>query len=223
MVLKTECASVGRDVLGIMIDYTRHALFGALLILSSCGSALADDAAAEKEKLAQCAKQLCGVILSKDAKGPDLTCDLEKTWQKEDIQKGADYKHLSWGFGSARCTAKLDAKRANLVAALTAHEYTLKIGKQPIACEIGAEKYSIRATLAPELAFKDGAVTHGSVHMDDIEGSALIKGVVWTAAALERNFGLFENDLVREVNRFVQKECPKIMSSAQSPKTGTHK
>ena len=152
-----------------------------------------------------------------------MTCDLEKTWQKEDIQKGADYKHLSWGFGSARCTAKLNAKRADLVAALTSHEYTLKIGKQPVACEIGEEKYSIRATLAPELEFKDGAVTHGAVHMDDIEGSALIKGVVWTAAALERNFGLFESDLVREVNRFVQKECPKIMSSAQPPKTGTHK
>ena len=222
MVLKTECASVNRDVLGVMIGYPRRALFGALLTFSSCASALADDAA-EKEKLAQCAKQLCGVVLSKDAKGPDLTCDLEKTWQKEDIQKGADYKHLSWGFGSARCTAKLNAKRADFVAALTAHEYTLKIGKQPVACEIGEEKYSIRATLAPELAFKDGAVTRGSVHMDDIQGSALIKGVVWTAAALERNFGLFENDLVREVNRFVQKECPKIMSSAQSPKTGTHK
>ena len=59
--------------------------------------------------------------------------------------------------------------------------------------------------------------------MGDIEGAALIKGVVWTAAALERNFGLFEADLVREVNRFVQKECPKIMNSAPPPKTGTHK
>ncbi len=223
MVLKTECASIGRDVLSIMIDYTRHALFSAILVLSLCGSALADDAAAEKEKLAQCAKQLCGVILSKDAKGPDLTCDLAKTWEKEEIQKGADYKNLSWGFGSARCTAKLNAKRADFVAALTSHEYTLKIGKQPVACEIGAEKYGIRATLAPKLEFKDGAVTHGAVHMDDIEGAALIKGVVWTAAALERNFGLFEGDLVREVNRFVQKECPKIMNSAQPPKTGTHK
>ena len=225
MVLKIQCASVSRDVLGIMIDFTRHALFSALLILSSCGSALADDdaAAAEKEKLAECAKELCGVVLSKDAKGPDLTCDLAKTWEKDEIQKGADYKHLSWGFGSARCTAKLTAKRADLVAALTSHGYTLKIGKQPVACEIGAEKYSIRATLAPKLEFKDGAVTHGAVQMGDIEGAALIKGVVWTAAALERNFGLFEADLVREVNRFVQKECPKIMNSAPPPKTGTHK
>ncbi len=222
MVLKIECTSTNGDVLGVMIDYTRPALCGAILVLGLCDSAQADDAA-EKEKLAQCAKQLCAVIISKDAKGPDLTCDLEKTWQKEDIQKGAAYKHLSWGFGSARCTAKLDAKRADLVAALTLHQYKLKIGKQPIACDIGEEKYSIRATLAPELEFKDGAVAHGGVHMNDIEGSALIKGAVWTAAALERNFGLFEGDLVREVNRFVQKECPKIMSSTQPPKTGTHK
>ena len=201
---------------------TRRTLLGAGLALAVHGSALAD-APVEKEKLAQCAKELCSIIVSKNAKGPDLTCDLAKTWEKEEIQKGADYKNISWGLGSARCTAKLNAKRADLVAALTSRDYTLKIGKQPVSCEIGTEKYTIRATLAPELTFKDGTNTRGALHMDDIEGSTLIKGVVWTAAALEQHFGLFEGDLVREVNRFVQKECPKIVGGAQSLKAGTHK
>jgi hypothetical protein len=48
--------------------------------------------------------------------------------------------------------------------------------------------------------------------MHDIDGAVLIKGVVWTAAQLENNFGIFEKDLVREVNRFIQKECPKWVS-----------
>jgi hypothetical protein len=220
MELKTERA---KDVSSVMTNFLGRILFGAILLAPGAhGSALADNPA-EKEKLARCAKEICSIVVSKTAKGPDLTCDLVKTWEKEEIQKGADYKHLSWGLGSARCTAKLTAKRADLVAALTTHEYTLKIGKQPVACEIGAEKYSIRATLAPELTFKGGTCTQGAVHMDDIEGATLIKGVVWTAAAIEQHFGIFESDLVREVNRFVQKECPKVLSNAQPAKTETHK
>lgn len=205
-----------------MRKFLRGTLLGALLALAAYRPALGDSEA-EKEKLAQCARELCSIIVSKNAKGPDISCDLVKTWEKEEIQKGADYKNLSWGLGSARCTAKLNAKRADLVAALTSHEYTLKIGKQPVSCEVGADKYSISATLAPELTLKDGVIAQGSVHMDDIEGAALIKGVVWTAAALEKHFGLFEGDLVREANRFVQKECPKILSSAPSAKPGKNK
>jgi hypothetical protein len=205
-----------------MTHCTRYALIGTILALAACNSARADDRA-EKEKIAQCGRELCGIIVSKNASGPDLSCDLAKTWEKEEIQKGADYKNLSWGFGSARCTAKFRAKRADLVAALTSPESTLKIGKQSVACEIGEEKYTIGGTLDPELVLKDGKVTHGAVHLDDIEGSVLIKGVVWTAAALERNFGLFESDLVREANRFMEIECPKLMSGAKPPKKGTHK
>ena len=66
---------------------TRRTLLGAGLALAVHGSALAD-APAEKEKLAQCAKELCSIIVSKNAKGPDLTCDLAKTWEKEEDRKG---------------------------------------------------------------------------------------------------------------------------------------
>ncbi len=205
-----------------MTNSTRHTLLGAILALAVHGSALADTPE-EKEKLAECAKQMCSMVASKNAHGPDLTCDLTKSWAKEDLEKGADYKHISWGFGSARCNAKVTVKRADIIAALTSHEYKLKISKQAIACEIGEEKYTIRATLAPELTLKDGAVTHGELHMDNIEGTALIKGVVWSAAALERHFGLFENDVVRESNKFLQKECPKILATQPPPKPAKHK
>jgi hypothetical protein len=222
MVLMAQCPSVHREVSSGMTHCTRYALTGTILALATCNSAWADSQA-EKEKIAQCGRELCGIIVSRNARGPDLSCDLTKTWAKEDIQKGADYKNLSWGFGSAKCTAKFRAKRAALVAALTSHESTLKLGKQSVACEIGQEKYTVSGTLAPELALKDGKVKHGAVHMGDIEGSILIKGVVWTAAALERNFGLFESDVVRESNRFVEVECPKLLGTAKPPRKGTHK
>jgi hypothetical protein len=179
-----------------------------LAVTGSCAA----DTDADKQKLAQCAKDICSIIVSKDASGPDLTCDLTKTWEKEQIQKGADEKKLSWGMGYAKCSVKVNAKRSELVSALTSPEKALKFDKHAISCEIerSGEKYPISATISPELKFKDGKAVGSALHMDDINGTTLIKGVVWTAATLEQNFGLFESDMTREVNRFIQKECPKI-------------
>lgn len=187
---------------------------GAFLALVIGTGAFADTAE-EKEKLAQCAKDICAIILSKDAACLDLTCDVTKTWEKDEIQKGADEKKLTWGLGSAKCSAKLTAKRADLVSALTSPENTLKAAKQSVSCEIGSEKYPVSATVAPEMKFKDGSATNVSLHVDDIKGATLIKGVVWTAASLEKHFGILESDMIRGVNRFVQKDCPKIAGSAK--------
>jgi hypothetical protein len=176
------------------------------------GAALSDTEA-DKAKLAQCAKDLCSIIVSKKAKGPDLDCDLTKTWEKDQIQRGAESKNLSWGLGSAKCTVKVQAKRSDLIAAFTASESTFRFGRQWVSCEIGADKYQISATMAPELKFKDGLAAGVALHMSDIQGALLIKGVVWTAAALEENFGILQGDLIREVNKFIKKECPKILAA----------
>jgi hypothetical protein len=191
----------------------RAPLLALIMSTSVAGLALADTDA-DKQRIAQCAKDICAIVVSKSANGPDLNCDLAKTWEKEDIQKGADSKSLTWGLGSAKCSVKVHAKRADIVAALTSPQSTLKVDKQSIVCEIGAEKYPVSATMAPELKFKDGKNTAASLHIDDIKGATLIKGMVWTVAALEKNFGLLEGDTIREVNRFVQKECPKIVRAS---------
>ncbi len=190
------------------------ALTGAILGLTAAQPASADTEE-EKQKLAQCAKDICGIIVSKNAEGSDVTCDLTKTWEKDVIQKGAESKSISWGLGSAKCSAKVSVKRADIVAAMTSPELKLKFSKQPFFCEIGSDKYPVSATLAPVLKFKGGTNIEASLRMDDIQGATLIKGAVWTAAALERHLGIFEGDLVREVNRFIQKECPKIISGAE--------
>ncbi len=190
------------------------ALTSAILALA-LGHGAHADSEEEKKKLAQCARDICIIIISKNPKGPDLSCDLTKTWDEAQIQKGADSKNIMWGLGSVRCSVKFNIKRADIVAALAGPETTFKAGKQSIACEIGAGQYPISATLSPELEFKSGTNTAASLRMDDIEGAILIKGVVWTAAQLERHFGIFEGDLVREVNRFVQKECPKFVRGAK--------
>ena len=183
-------------------------------ILPGTGSA---DDAADNAKLAQCAKDLCAMIVSRKPAGPDLACDLSKTWQKDEIQRGADSANVMWGLGSAKCSVKVKARRADIVAAVSAPQSTFRLDRQSIACEIGTGRYELRATLAPELTLRQGAATAVSLHMDNIQGAPLIKGVVWTAATLEESFGILQKDMVREVNRFMKKECPKILDTAKGP------
>lgn len=178
------------------------------------GAALADTDQ-EKANIASCGKAICAVIVSKDSKGPDLACDITKTWEKDEIQKGADSKKISWGLGSAKCSIKVSVKRAAVVSAVSAPENIFKLDKQSVDCEIGSEKYPISATLAPELKFKDGATTAVALNINDIKGATLIKGVVWTAATLESTFGILEKDMIREVNKFISKECPRIMTDSK--------
>ena len=194
---------------------TIRALAIGLCIGAALPGAVLADTSPEDAKLAQCAKDICAILISKKANGPDLNCDLVKTWDKDQIRKGAETKNLMWGFGSAKCTAKVKAKRSELVAAVTAPEITFKFERQSVACEIGTERYELRATVAPELKFKNGSTTAVALHMDNIKGAPLIKGVVWTAATLEEKFGILQSDMVREVNRFIKKECPKILGTAK--------
>ncbi len=200
-----------------MTNFTDRKLVIGYAAVALCGAALLSGARADtnedKAKLRQCAKDICGMIVSKNAAGQDLNCELTKTWEKDEIQKGAESKKLSWGLGSAKCTVKINVKRADIVAAVSTPENTFKINKQSVSCEIGTEKYPVSVTMAPELKMKDGAAKSVSLHMDDIKGATLIKGVVWTAATLEQNFGLLQGDMVREVNRFIQNQCPKILEA----------
>jgi hypothetical protein len=96
----------------------RVLLAAGLAALLMGASAAFADTESEKRKIAQCAKDLCSIVLSKSAVGLDLSCDLTKTWDKDEIQKNADSKKMTWGLGSAKCSLKLDVNRADLVNAV---------------------------------------------------------------------------------------------------------
>jgi hypothetical protein len=193
----------------------RTAFLGAVFFAFGLGPDASADSEDDKKKLWKCATDICSIIASKNPKGPDLSCDVIKTWDAKQVEKGAESKDLGWGLGSVSCHFKVSVKRADIAAALSSREGKLKMSKQEVACEIGESRYPIKATAAPELKFNNGSVTEASLHVEDIDGASLIQGVVWTAAKLERHFGLFEKDLVREGNRFIQKECPKFLTAVK--------
>ena len=45
--------------------------------------------------------------------------------------------------------------------------------------------------------------------VEDIEGPAMIKGLIWTTVKLEDNLGIFHKDMLKEINKFLHRKCPK--------------
>ncbi|MCH9808640.1 MAG: hypothetical protein K0U74_12990 [Alphaproteobacteria bacterium] len=189
-------------------------LFGAAALSISLLSAPAialDASPTEKEDLKTCEKNLCAMILSKEATGDDLTCAISKTWAKDKIEKGAGTKSLSWGFGDAQCKIDLTAARSNIVSSLTAPEHKLEMKSHTVKCAIeqGEDVTNINVTLAPKVTFKDGKAQKAELNITKVDAPAVIGTVIKGAAWVEKNFSLFHGEMIDEINDFVHNKCAK--------------
>jgi hypothetical protein len=189
--------------------------FGAAWLVAAlalgCGSALAfEEDKGEKDRLAACERDLCGILVKKQA-GDDLKCALQKTWAGKTIKEGVEQKKLSWGFGDVRCNLDLVAKRQEMIDALSKPEYEYKLGTNTVRCEVEREKevMKISVSLAPKFQFKEGKAVKAWLGIGTIEAPTVLKGAIWTAAQLEDTFGIVHSDLLREINEFVYQRCPK--------------
>lgn len=43
--------------------------------------------------------------------------------------------------------------------------------------------------------------------ISDIVAPAVVKGAIWTAAKVEDSFGLFQGEMIEEINEFVRQKC----------------
>lgn len=164
----------------------------------------------EEERIKACEKELCLMILSRDANGADLKCDLTKTWAKSDLEGGKD-KGVSWIFGDAQCSADIKLKRADVIDALTKPKHTIKLPEQAVKCvvERDGETKPVDIQLAPKLKFKDGKADKVWINLGDMSGPADVKGVVATAASLEDTLGIFHKPMIKSINKFMHKQCNK--------------
>ncbi|MEQ8825083.1 MAG: hypothetical protein RIC14_11980 [Filomicrobium sp.] len=179
-------------------------LFG----FTSNASAL-EPAAKEKGILAECERKLCRQILDKQPVDGSLQCDLEKTWGGKDIKKGAKSKSVSWGFGDAQCSVKLNIKRRHIVNALTKPKYEFTVPRHNVKCTVETDSglKPLRATLGPKLKFKNGRAKKVWIRLKDIKGPEPLSSFVWTTAKLEDSLGIFHGEMIKQINKFVHRKC----------------
>jgi hypothetical protein len=72
----------------------------------------------------------------------------------------------------------------------------------------------VTATLAPKIVFKDGKADKVWVNLKDVEGPAGLKATLVTAAELADRLGLFHRQMLRAVNRYIYRHCPKDYPAA---------
>ena len=186
------------------------AIAAAGLLALSLEAAALDEQPGEMEALKACEKEVCTLILDKAPSGDDLTCKMSKTWARNSIKKGEN-KGVSWGFGDARCKVSLSLSRADVIAALTRPAHTITSPPLTVKCEVerGDEVKPVTAKAQPTIVFKGGKAEKVWINLKEIDGPADIKGTIWTAASLEDTLGIFHKNLIKSINKFVYKRCPK--------------
>jgi hypothetical protein len=148
------------------------------------------------------------MVLGRAETGPDLACDVAKTWDRDTLKKG-DSSSVSWGFGDARCSVDLTLSRADIIGALTAPKYTIQIPEHEVHCivEQDGKPKKVVVRLAPKLKFKNGKAEKIWVNLAGVDGPTAVTATVSLAASLEDSLGLFHRSMLKSVNKFLHTKC----------------
>lgn len=169
----------------------------------------------EKAHLKACERDVCSMIVSRKKSGADVSCAISKTWAERDLKSG-ESKGLSWFFGDARCDLNLRLNRAQVVGALTQKKFKLVIPMHTVNCvvERNGKLEPVTIRLSPKIKFKKGKAKKAYIRLRGVSGPSDIKSTIETAATLEDKLGIFHRPLIKAINKFIHKQCPKKYSAA---------
>ena len=165
----------------------------------------------EKDRLEACERVLCETVVKKAPKTGAIACDLSKTWQRTKIKKGASSKSLSWGYGDAKCKLDVSLPRKHVVTALKAKKHKFFLPRHTVNCRVETKDgiKPVRVVLRPKLKFKGGKVRKVYLKVKKIEAPAFLKSLIWSTVKLEDTLGIFQSEMVDEINEFLHRKCPK--------------
>jgi hypothetical protein len=194
----------------------------SLLILGSLPLRALDEQSGEGKAIDACEKQLCTMLLQKKPIGNDLKCQLTKTWQQSTI-KEAESNVVKWGHGDARCSVDLNITRAAIVSAMTSESFTYEVPAHTAHCAVEENKEvsTVTVRLAPKIVFKNGRAEKVWINLKNVDGPVSVKATIWTVAKLEDSIGIFHRQMIKSMNKFIEKGCakkyPQIASAAGLP------
>jgi hypothetical protein len=173
--------------------------------------------AGEAKILDACDKRLCDMVQLRNPAGEDLKCLLTKTWARSTIKEG-DQSTVKWMFGDARCTVQLDISRQAIVSALSGGLSKFRVPPHTASCvvEEDGQLKNVRATVSPKIWFRDGRAEKIWINLLNVEGPASIKATLSTAAQLNDSIGIFHRAMLKSVNGYIYKHCPKYHPTTQS-------
>ena len=167
---------------------------------------------AEKEARKACKIEICDIIATKEPEGPDVACDIIKTWRDEEIVKMLG-GHINWPWGNAVCQSKLRLDRAPLAHAMGEPHAKIATESQTMRCSLyqeGGKPYVVEVELAPKVTFENGKATKATINWGDVSAPMLIYPLLYAGSSLDNSANVLGPEVVRMVNEFMRKECAEV-------------
>jgi hypothetical protein len=171
----------------------------------------------ERDTRTACAVAICSTLHNHKPDTGQVSCPVTKTWRKEVLDKILSRAKLSFPWGFARCSTDVKLDRSMLVKAMLDAEVEVRLDSHDITCELEGEteKYDIKLQISPKVTFKQGKAIKASLNWGKIVAPTLAKSALWSATAADNAFGILQNTLVEDVNRFVETRCMEVKEAWQ--------
>lgn len=166
---------------------------------------------AEKEVRKACKIEICDIIATQEQRGPNPSCNIGWTWHSEEIVAALGGR-IDWPWGKAVCQSKLRLKRAPLAKAMSAPRASINAAPQTVRCALhhDGKPYVIEVELAPRVTFKNGKAIKAQVNWGDVSAPAVIYPLLYGATGLDNSTNVLGPEVVRQVNKFVRKDCAEV-------------
>lgn len=167
---------------------------------------------AEKEARKACKIEICDIIATKEPNGPNVSCDVKKTWRATEIVKMLGGR-IDWPWGRAVCESSLLLERASLAKAMSASRAKMQLKKLTVACALHREDgkpYVVEVELSPEVAFENGKATKATVNWGDVSAPMLIYPVLYAGTSLDNSANVLGPEVVGLVNTFATESCAEV-------------
>ena len=167
----------------------------------------------EREARKGCKVAICAAFRNRKSDGGDISCNVIKSWRKEQLSKMVERAKVSWPWGRVKCTAPILLKRDVLIKAMTEPVYEATLDKHKVACEVEREKdgnAEIKFEFTPKVRFENGKATKATLNWGAIEAPTLVKGAMWTATATDNTFNVLQSTIVEDINDFIDNKCDEV-------------
>ncbi len=176
--------------------------------------ALADRVLSEKEARSACKKEICELFAEGGATDGAVTCEVTKTWLRQELTKSVLGDRLDWPYGNAQCKTKLNLDRKSIAQLRQGGGGSYTLPDHNMACVLenqdGGEAYNVSFNIAPTITFENGKATDAEMNWGDIEGSTLASTAIWSAVKADSLFGVIDSIAVEQVNAFVFRKCQDV-------------
>ncbi len=168
---------------------------------------------AERDSRKACKVDICAAFRKPSAGGSDISCDVVKSWRKEQLGKLVGRLKVSWPYGPVRCTSAVKMKRADLHKAMTEVTYETQLDKHEVTCVVDRltePAADIKFDFSPKITFEKGLAIKAKINWGKLEAPTLIKGALWTATAADNTVNILSSSLVEDINSFIGKKCDEV-------------